>query len=293
MKVSSPSLLELVRVISRQLEIPLRDLEIRPGRLGSIVRQVHISARALECATPMIEPTSLVELHLLHSLVQIWSTDPVWPHIRDCLLRPQGYGHALLTMALAQHLRGAGNHVNLVGVGAGTGRLPDIRLVTRQEALQIEVKAPRRLQWLNGRLKKVEADGILANAVRKASPGHGGQLSDQHSGILVVGGLQILQQSIEELERAATAFLARDHQRMRHVVGISVVSIDVMTGDLEVANDAVFLPEGARLASTARVGFVRNVKFVGELQVDTERHEWMQDLVGQVVEIPLPPGSDS
>ena len=193
----------------------------RRHRLAVLVEAAATARAQLLTPTPTIDGDLLSELDIVVREMEHWSADPSWPLVRQALVSPHEYAHALMTMALATVLVAEGNPA---AFHLALGRAADLRLeFSRVSFGACEVKAPQALQGPRSVVAQVEAAKIVRKAWRSAGTGPMGQLKPERSGLLAVGGLDLSSRDLDVLEAAAKQML--DDNPRSHLLGIVVLTL--------------------------------------------------------------------
>jgi hypothetical protein len=199
-----------------------------PHTLMELVDTVESSAGTFGTDQPTVNPVAVVELHLAMGEFRRWKNDPAWPSIIEPLANPPDYGHAVVTLAAASFLTEVGNAVELVRA-AGSHRLPDLRLHTgARSRVNVEVKTPDALTRPSELLTRDQARRVVERALHSGSTAAGGQLADEHPGMLVIGGFGLREHDLDVLDEAATSVVNSERGKRQHIVGIAVLSFGTL-----------------------------------------------------------------
>lgn len=232
--------------------------------LAEAVGSVLAIAGALNKPSPEIDPRFVIELDVLHNVLERWGRHPLAPQIHAALLNE--YPHTLVTLTAASLLEDVGNSVVLQATTSG--RSADLLLVigARQRAA-LEIKTPRILRSPSAPIDGASALAIIATAVKRAGTGAAGQLSGREPGLLMLGGFHLSVHDLSTLERAAGTYLksADARNRHRHLLGISVLSVGV---NLQASFDAVGIADN-RLSGIAHLRIARNAGYRGDITLKT------------------------
>ena len=169
---------------------------------------------------------AVAELDMVNRFFHQWCHHPSWPEIRSAMENNDYYCHNILTLASSSWLLDLGNLCNLYRDHHEGVRSSDLRIQLMPSShLAVEVKAPQTLQFRTRDLQDEEARNILRDTVKKAGVGNLGQLSNQHDGILIVGGMHLSDRDIDLLNNISTdAIFCQAHKR-EHIVGVMFISV--------------------------------------------------------------------
>jgi len=240
-------------------------------RIMELIDEIETSARSFESGDPSINATALVELQLVLDLFARWHEDPGTAKILDDLENPAAYAHAIVTLAAASFLTDAGNGVGFGKEGAHGERIPDLWVATGgAERVAIEVKAPLDLQNRTKPLTENGAKEIVVQCLRKAHTGPKGQLNEKRPGILLLGGFNLSRRDLELLERAATREAKRKQTNRRHIMGIAVLSVGVLMGNVHESRGVIRSTDSSRLVGVVTVRLSMNPNYTGTIKLSEE-----------------------
>jgi hypothetical protein len=199
-----------------------------PHRLMELVEMVRRSAESLQTSAPSIDAIAVAELHSALSLLERWRNHPAFKEIKRSMKDPRNFPHTIITLAAASFLLDAGNPVGLTIEPGQSGRASDLKIIpVLNSRLAIEVKAPKPLRTNPVTIDENSAREIVKKCLKKAGTGSKGQLSPEHSGLLVIGGFHLSERDFDLLERAAIGILADKGGQKSHIVAIAIFSFGV------------------------------------------------------------------
>ncbi len=189
------------------------DYEGDRHRLMQNIRDAEDSIRSgVELSVPAV-----VELDILAQLLSKWSSRPEWPDVIKQLKDPNDYAHMFCQLTTASYLESFGN-IEFCKQPQ-TGRSPDLKLVTGNDILLVENKAPRELRRPDLLLNDLSAKNLLFKIKKRAK----GQLQNERSGMLAIGGYYISNENIEKLLDAARAYFSERGADHPHLLGFAFV----------------------------------------------------------------------
>ncbi len=196
-----------------------------------MVQALQSDIASFGAPTPEVHVDYLMELRaLLHSLER-WQKHPFWPEMVRGLYTETEYLHTVILLAAATYFEDAGNNVEFQETGPQ--RTPDLFLVLGpQEKIAVEVKVPKELRGPRAALGRDTLLKVVNTSMKRAGTGRSGQLSKQHSAILVIGSFRTWPSDVKDFERAATDYLhnAAKGGRHKHVLSIGLLSFVTIVG---------------------------------------------------------------
>ena len=130
---------------------------------------------------------------------------------------------------MASYLADVGNGVTLV-FGKSLGKIPDIYvLATCREKLELEVKTPESLRNASNNLSNIDAEKVINNAIKSSR----GQTSRKYPAILAIGGFHLTTNGVDNIERAAQAYLNKSGAKKTNLAAISICNITYILNEVE------------------------------------------------------------
>lgn len=177
---------------------------------------------------PYIDPLLVAELYAHLAVWRRASKEPVWrDELRPAVKDPQAYLHDLILFMSLEMLERVFGTVGPLMSTASASREPDLHFMVEGHRVRLEVKVPETLVLYDApgpepaNSAKFDADRIIGNAIG-ASVGTHGQIRPDRPGVVIVGGFKLVPQETQALEKAASAYLARNGAKYPYLLGAGV-----------------------------------------------------------------------
>ena len=241
-------------------------------RLVELIAIARDDAAAFDGDQPGVHLLEIVELSLAIELFERWERDPAMQGLLEDLKGTKDFAHILVTLTAASYLTDAGNGVELVRPSREQGqRTPDLRLhMGARTRVNCEVKVPDPLVRPADPVDIGSATEIVRNAVSKAGTGTRGQLSPEHPGLLIVGGLHLRTTDVDRLEGAARAVTAERPRHRTHIAGIAAVAVGSSVEGFGADSGGLTVGQDISMSAIASVRIALNPNYSGDTAISTE-----------------------
>lgn len=260
----------------------------RSHRFIELIAIAREDAASYDRAAPGVHLLDIVELHAALEQLERWKNDPSMPALLKSLRGADDYAHALVTLTAASFLTDAGNAVELARP-AGHRRTPDLRLhIGSQRRVNVEVKVPQALVRPASAIDLARATDLIRAAVSSAGTGERGQLSPQHPGLLIVGGLGLRSTDVDCLEAAGRFVLTERPDERAHITGISLVTVGSLLDGVAADRSDVRVGPQISAGATVAIRIALNPNYTGETTLNTDTQSpALRPIAGDVADITL------
>jgi hypothetical protein len=231
--------------------------------LLDILRKHQAGIRGL----PLSILATIAELNATRRLLSESRQNPLSTKLITGIQNPTEYPHTLILLSIADLFVRNGSKLELMA--EATGRMCDLRLISPDgEYLNIEVKTPRELCWLDESLSAQGARRQVKTQFHRAGTNAKGQLPPDAPGLLVIGGFSLEPRVHEIFEAAARQYFDRPPGPYSHVVGLifSWIGTVMTPADAEIVGNK--LTFDTMLAVKTENRFVQNPVYEGRLFIN-------------------------
>ncbi len=182
------------------------------------IERLRQSVANLRAGRDDIDEDALMELFMVRRLYEQFAHNPAWEKIREQAKDGNNFVHDIFTLAFVALTAETDTGINLREVPIG--RACDVLIaVSTMGYIAVEVKAPQALQEPTFYLTEASAWRLVRDKFDDADTGKGGQLNDQHPGMLVIGAWHLTDEAIELLKQAALRWFERHKGTKQHIFG--------------------------------------------------------------------------
>jgi hypothetical protein len=238
------------------------DPKVRHRLADQIVRLEDAAGGRLSPIAEDAAGVTATEVDSVLTFAEDWQSSTAWLEVLRSLRLPGEYLHAVGTLAVASLLRVHHPKTDIIVAPGKSRRMADLQLSVPDVApMKVEVKAPLALWQPTSSLDLGQAAQIARRAIDKAGTNVGGQLPQEHPGILAIAGLLMSQQTYDALVTGCEIVLKTDGHLMPQLLGLAVCNL----------RQGAF-PEGGRVSITLEQQSVlrRNPSYTGNLWIDND-----------------------
>jgi hypothetical protein len=235
-------------------------------RLAVLLEVLKSWERGVKQRSPIVPIAALSEIAATIRLFQDAQDDALWPKLVRSLVNPTDYAHAVILLSLAVHLHNAGAEVFLQPENHVTRSCDLVVNYSQEVGLNIEVKAPRDLQWLDDPLTPKRAMEHLKKQFGNAGTGPRGQLSPPTPGVLAIGVLAADSRTLDLLRASAEKHLLFPPGDYSHIMGVLFISLG---SSMDVSAPTIMgnrFQLGARVDTKTHVDLVHNPHYTGAIR---------------------------
>lgn len=260
----------------------------RSHRLIELIAIAREDAASYDGPAPGVHLLDIVELDAALEQLERWQNDPSMPSLLKSLRGADDYAHALVTLTAASFLTDAGNAVELARP-AGHRRTPDLRIhIGSRRRVNAEVKVPQALLRPASAIDMARATDLIRTAVSSAGTGERGQLSPEHPGLLIVGGLGIRSTDVDCLEAAGRFVLNERPDERVHIQGVSIVIVGSLLEGITADRSGPKVGGQISAGATVAIRNALNPNYSGETTIDTETQAaGLSPVAGELADITL------
>jgi hypothetical protein len=264
--------LELIKIDERGIS-SIRTPPKNRHRLMEIIEIVNRDSNNMDNKVPTINILHLSELQAASDLLERWKNYPKWRDLVLSIKSPSDFCHTMILLATASSFVNIEQGVGLYAKNSNV-RTPDIWVaVSAEHRLNIEVKAPLKLQrseYINFDI----AEGIVEKCLKRADTGRRGQLSQENPGVLAIGGFHLSAEAIANLEEACRTMFSRLKSKCGHIVGISIVSLSALINDKYIVSNGTQIKTESgpiKISSHFDFSFVDNPFYSGNIRLQIDK----------------------
>jgi hypothetical protein len=259
----------------------VRKRDLPQHRLLELIESVYASAASFDAGTPTLDVPSVVELHATVETFERWSRDPAWAGAVASVRNQTDFAHNLMTLALASFFTDAGNGVALDQGAGGRSRTADLWIAPRVGLrFLVEVKVPEDLVRPRGPITADGAEKRVRRALNRAGTEPGDQLGPSSPGALAVGGFQLSEADLDQLEAAASALLERKGVLHPHIGAILIAGWGILVDDSRDGRTT--------LNATLTLRRSKNPSYKGDPPISGHVNPRLRPVEGEVREFRLP-----
>ncbi len=209
----------------RGLRLSSKTPPAQPHPLMAAVQDLRRAIATFAAGAPLVDDRPLMELLTLRDTLERWKRHPFYPKLVQGLVGE--YQHTVILLAAATALVDCGNGV-VFQESVSHQQTPDVLLVlgAHGQRASVEVKVPPELAAPKGALGYETLLRIVEKTVKRSREQQGGE----RPGLLVIGGFHLHPSDANDLERAATDYLAEAARKKKHTNLMGILLLVFVSG---------------------------------------------------------------